>query len=341
MSPLSNFIKLALTYVISIISSVIILSSGFVQNEYNFSLPGGYHNMEALGTGGIISDSDLVKYALDKINEDRAKYNLFPVNLSKNQAAQSHAQSLFENKDLHPSHLTTDGMKPYMKYSKYNGTGYVEQNVAVGGYERGVIQKCKDEAITCKKIDPHRQIDNFEWTMINNDTLCCENKHKINILNRHHTDVSIGIAYDDYYFALVQNFENNYIKYDKPLTHSDRQINLSGKILRDNFDVDTIGIYYDKTPSKLFYEQKKDEGRYNLGKLIAQVAKPPPVFLQYEPPGNHTLIVAKNWRQDGNYLDIMFDLSPVAKMDGVYTIVVYLKDNKGVKFPVTSYSLFI
>ena len=39
-------------------------------------------------------DNDLVHYALDKINEDRAQYKLPPVNLSRNIAAQIHAENL-------------------------------------------------------------------------------------------------------------------------------------------------------------------------------------------------------------------------------------------------------
>ena len=95
-------------------------------------------------------------------------------------------------------------MKPYMKYSEYNGTGYVEQNVAVIGYGNNAVQKCEDGTAICKKIEPYFQIDRLQWNMVDNDTLCCENKHKANILDKVHNSVSIGIAYDDYYFALYR-----------------------------------------------------------------------------------------------------------------------------------------
>ena len=58
---------------------------------------------------------NLKQYALKKINEDRLKFNLSPVELSKNEAAQIHAEELLKTKIV--SHWTTDGMKPYMRYS--------------------------------------------------------------------------------------------------------------------------------------------------------------------------------------------------------------------------------
>ena len=203
------------------------------------------------------------------------------------------------------------------------------------------MQKCEDGAAICKKIEPYFQIDRLQWNMVDNDTLCCENKHKANILDKVHNSVSIGIAYDDYYFALVQNFENNYIKFDTPFTQDNRQIHLSGNILRDEYELDNIGIYYDNSPNELMYEQNKDKTSYNHGKLVAQVVKPPPLFSQYNRPSNYTLIEANKWMQDGKSLDIVFDISPVVKTDGVYTVVAYLKDSNSFKIPVTSYSIFI
>ena len=104
-----------------------------------------FNSIKVQGTEDRLSelrrDNGLVQYALDKINEEREKYSLSPVNLSKNNAAQIHAENLFATRNQYPSHWTTDGMKPYMKYSEYNGTGYVEQNVAIRGYEKNCYTK--------------------------------------------------------------------------------------------------------------------------------------------------------------------------------------------------------
>lgn len=67
-------------------------------------------------------------FALTQINEDRKNFGVGPVLQSKNSTAQIQANEILKIKSL--SHLTTDGFKPYMLYSLYNGTGYVQQNVA-------------------------------------------------------------------------------------------------------------------------------------------------------------------------------------------------------------------
>jgi hypothetical protein len=60
----------------------------------------------------IMTNNALVKYALEKINNDRAKFNLAPVQLSHNNAALVQSDDLLKTKYRHPSHWTTDGMKP-------------------------------------------------------------------------------------------------------------------------------------------------------------------------------------------------------------------------------------
>lgn len=336
---LDKAMKITMTFTISFTMATVILWSSL---DAEFRVVEAQAQEQVQGINPKIEYSNnIIQYALDTINEDRVTNNLMTVNFSENRAAQIHAENLLRTKELSPSHWTTDGMKPYMLYSKYNGTGYVEQNVAVRGYSSFEIQECEDEIILCDLIDPFKQIDDFEWNMINNDVLCCENRHKTNILDRYHTDVSLGISYDDYYFVLVQNFENNYIKFDKPLTQDNREIRILGNLLPGDYELDRIGIYYDKTPNKSFYEQHKADGSFSLGNLSALVVKPLHPFLDYKPSSNYTLIEASKWIQDGRSLDIVFDLSPVMKSPGVYTIVTYLKDSNEVIFPVTSYSIFV
>jgi hypothetical protein len=59
---------------------------------------------------------ELILYALEKVNKDRVDFGLPPVKLSDNQAAQEHAQDVFETRAI--SHWMTNGKKPYMTYSR-------------------------------------------------------------------------------------------------------------------------------------------------------------------------------------------------------------------------------
>jgi hypothetical protein len=83
-------------------------------------------------TNTQVSVETLKQYALKKINEDRANFNLPPVQLSDNYATQAHADELLKTETL--SHWTLDGMKPYMRYSMYYGNDNVVQNVAQEKY---------------------------------------------------------------------------------------------------------------------------------------------------------------------------------------------------------------
>ncbi|HVD20722.1 MAG TPA: hypothetical protein VNB95_02135 [Nitrososphaera sp.] len=75
---------------------------------------------------------ELVQYVLDRVNKDRTDMGLLPVKLSSNEASQMHAEDVFRTKQI--SHWTTNGEKPYMTYTQYDGEGSVQQNVAIAGF---------------------------------------------------------------------------------------------------------------------------------------------------------------------------------------------------------------
>jgi len=74
----------------------------------------------------MLPDDKLIQYTLQKINQDRSELALPSLKLSKNKAAQIHAEELFQTKYEQPTHLSRNGMKPYMLYSVYGGTNYME-----------------------------------------------------------------------------------------------------------------------------------------------------------------------------------------------------------------------
>jgi uncharacterized protein YkwD len=285
--------------------------------------------------------ADLVQYALNKINEDRSKFNLPPVQLSHNEAAQIQAEDILKARDI--SHWTRDGMKPYMIYSVYNGSGAVSQNIA-------------SESNSGATINPYRAIDVVEQDMMYNDSLCCKDLHRQDILYKHHTHVSIGIAYDEDYFTIVQDFENNYIRFNEPfIQDGDRHVEISGQIVSNSGNINLYGvdIYYDETPTHLDYEKHKDDKSYELGKLIGFVFSPLDFNEWFEyirsqiysamgiSLSNYSPIPADKWQVDSKSIDIKFDISPILKKEGVYTVVTYLEDEQKNLFPVTSYSIFV
>lgn len=205
-------------------------------------------------------------YVLDLINKDRADVGLSEVSLSEIQAAQVHAEDVFKTRLI--SHWMTNGEKPHMTHTRYGGNGDVNQNVAVYGY---TTADCTVD--TCEKIDVLEAFRQLEYDMIYNDEACCNNGHRDNILDQYHTDVSIGIAYDDYFAVLVQNFETNRFIQDDPVLTEDntRRVVFEG-FLSDGSTPESIHVWYDSLPSPQVYEEYKTSKFYDMGTIRAVVA---------------------------------------------------------------------
>lgn len=340
-------IIIAALSVIFVVTAVMLMSGGFSRN-YN-------KNVSTIMPTGIYiakpktrqleeqeqKSTDLVQYALNKINEDRSKFNLPRVQLSNNAAAQIQAEDILKARDI--SHWTIDGMKPYMLYSIYNGSGGVSQNIAA-------------ESNYGSTINPYRAIDLAEWTMIYNDSLCCKDLHRQDILYKLHSHVSIGIAYNEHYFAIVENFENNYIHFNRPFIHdNETHVQISGQLpsyLSSNINLYGLDIYYDEVPTYVQYEKHKDDRSYELGRLVGFVFSPLDFNEWFEyirsqiysaigiSLSNYSPVPADKWHVDSRLIDITFDISPILKKEGVYTVVLYFEDEQKNLFPVTSYSIF-
>lgn len=282
-----------------------------------------------------VPQEELVNHALAMINKDRKEAGLSPVKMSDNKAAQVHAEDVFKSKQI--SHWTTGGEKPYMVYTQQGGKGSVHQNVAIAGFGADQYDRCKSLVLLCEKIDPVKSIDELEGEMMNNDNKCCANGHRDNILDPHHTGVSIGIAYDDYYLALVQNFENDY---SLDVSMDGSYVSIVGP-LPGGSKLDHVVVYYDEMPSPAAYEANKKMISYSAGDMVAAVFEPLPAGMHYQQPGGYKVIEADSWVNQKSQLDVGFDLSPAIKRDGVYTIYATFKDADGKQYDGTSYSAFV
>jgi uncharacterized protein YkwD len=286
----------------------------------------------------------LKQYALQLINSDRQRYGIPPLKLSQNIAAQKHAEDMYMMAS-NASHWTSDGMKPYMRYTIFNGTGAVAQNVAAGYiYSRHDLQQCLRGLLRCLTLNATEMLDNIEYAMMYEDRKCCNDGHRNNILDKYHTNVSIGIAYDKYYIAFVQNFENNYINFQSPIREEIGKIKMVGSVIGNKGNPREIGVYYDVYPTFQVYQRDKNRTSYDDGRNVAYIVKPAPFGYNYPTETNYTLIQADKWTMsNSSSFDIEFNLEPVIKASGsgVYTLVMYLesKDNDNL-IPATTYSIF-
>jgi hypothetical protein len=331
-------------------------------------------------TNTHVSVETLKQHALKKINEDRANFNLPPVQLSSNYAAQAHADELSKTETL--SHWTLDGMKPYMRYSMYDGNDNVVQNVAQEKY--GIVSDtiwnmgkatnnndnensatsdiggqiqiflCKLGIPSCPNTidDPFKAIDDLEYKMVYDDLICCDNGHRFNILDGNHTHVSLGIAYNKFYIGLVQNFENKDTVWSEPITFNNvtKMVSFSGQIKEPNIDYSGIVVSYDPVPSKNTYDDNHDRKSYDGGKEIAWIVNKTPEYfnddeinMQYD--SDMELVTADKWNiynlNSNSFFDVSFSLKNLMKKYGDGVYTINIFYNDhGKIFQATSKSLF-
>jgi len=220
-----------------------------------------------------------------------------------------------------------------MLYSLHNGTGYVQQNIGQISYintddvMKGMTSHSfctSDSRLYCEPLDPFDAIDKLENSMMLDDFLCCHDGHKNNILNKLHTNVSIGIAFNEYYFVLVQNFENNYLRYN--LSNENDEYLLEAKMLdpKKNLQLSHISFYIDNLPNQREYEVNKNKLNYSMGDLGLIVSKPLEFYEQYVQPESYRIIEAENWDIHDDRIHLSFKFPDDLDLnDRIITMVLY------------------
>jgi hypothetical protein len=249
------------------------------------------------------------------------------------------------------SHWTTDGMKPYMRYTVNEGMYAVAQNAAMqfseGNDKLGDFRPdlCKANDFFCSTAEIKKAIDSLEHEMMYNDKECCKDGHRENILDKHHTHVSIGIAYNSYEITYIQNFEDHYMSWSQPMTYDQKSdmITMSGVLQTGTvIEINDIAVTYDPLPTPATYDQHRDDKSYSLGEFVATVVKPAPPGFFYNRPADHILAEADKWTVKDQTFEISFRMKQIREKygTGVYTIVLYAKEGND-DLGITSTSIFI
>ena len=166
---------------------------------------------------------------------------------------------------------------------------------------------------------------------------CCNNGHRMNILNPNHNKVSIGVAYNKTTVYLTEDFIDHYINW----THgtpgvSGQNVSLYGDLVQ-GYRYQGIEVIYDPTPQNMTLAQLNQTSSYSYGTAIGGVANG-----TYYYPGL-TTIYASTYQLSRDSFDINFSISDLVQKygEGVYTIGVFLTNSTGGSFLGSSYSIFI
>ena len=294
-------------------------------------------NVSRAGEGSArvsYNQSALEGYALRLINKDREEYGLLPVSLSNTTSGQQHAESMLSHSYF--SHWDLHGMKPYMRYTLLGGNGSVSENIA---YETAM--RCLADVCT-GALNPNQSLQEMEYSMMYNDTLCCNNGHRKNILDPNHNRVSIGIAYNGSTMYFVEDFIDSYIIWSNgtPAYSNTGEVYLSG-IFPRTYSLSQVYVSYDP-PLQNYTKANVPGGPYGYGAEIAGVASSSSYYFQ----GIHT-IVADRYSYSGNSFDVRFSIENLVGQYGAgeYTIVTLL-NNTGLEganrtFVGATYTLFL
>lgn len=272
-------------------------------------------------------------YALYLINLNRHQYGLKNVTLSSIPSAQQHAESMLQNSYM--SHWDIYAMKPYMRYTLLNGTGSVSENIA---YQFG--NSCIDFIICTGTIDTKSALEQMEHNFIYNDTFCCNNGHRNNILDPNHNQVSIGIATDGGRIYFVQDFIDNYINWSSnspELSIANDEIYLSGQA-QSNYSINQVSVSFDPPLQNMSVTQLNSTFAYGYGSQIAGVATDGYYYTTM------TTLNADRYVINNNNFNINFNLQNLIRQNGAgeYTILIWLNNtNSNGSFVGATYTIFV
>jgi uncharacterized protein YkwD len=245
-------------------------NNNFNENQVNVKSP--LSNIIPTPFTKTINNEELVKFALDEINQDRHKHNLESVELGTNTAAQNHATDMFELKYF--SHWNSAGVKPYVTYTQSGGRNYVQENIAVSWCE----------GLVCN-LDPLKQIEKLEYSMMYDDA-GSNWGHRNAILNPHATHVSIGLSYDSHNLYYVQHFETNLMNWQEFILSQDGILTIIGNLPKE-YEINSITIFEDPKTKFVSADELKTknpfiEKSYDQGKLVGILVEKPTALTFYQ-----------------------------------------------------------
>ncbi len=287
------------------------------------------------------SYDELVSFALEKINEDRLSHGIAPVQLGNNQAAQNHANDMLQYDYF--SHWNTNGVKPYVTYTKLGGNAYVQENIATSWCEGyGCI------------MEPKKLIEKAQYAMVYDDANSNWG-HRDNILDPHHTHVNIGISFDNSDFYYAQHFENRFFEWIEFSLDDENNLKIKGET-PPGFAINSITIFQDSLPVSINGEQIQSTHPYNQrfydgGELIGILVEKPDLFGFYEECDNKKIEISLgddvfcisyemyDVITDEFIFEITANMSHWLKLDGIHTIYINLESLDGEFVPATSVTL--
>jgi uncharacterized protein YkwD len=254
---------------------------------------------------------------LAEINRAREAHGLRRVELDEHasKVAQMHVEEMARNSYF--SHWDRNGLKPYMRYSLAGGYDAVSENLT---HTKNIPLHMLPQTI----------INSYLAERPPNDG------HKRTLLLPYATHVGIGIAVNDGWVYVAQEFVTKIVKlFPIPrFATLDEKVQLMGKV-PSGWELHNIDVFYEPLPSPMTTEELSRTSAYGLPEERKSLFKLLPPNARYSDGSRGDIIVA----DDGAFIcPIPF----FKKLPGVYTIVVWLLNRSDKTYvPATNASIFV
>jgi uncharacterized protein YkwD len=258
----------------------------------------------------------------ERINSDRREHGARAVLFSRELSllADLHCREMLE--EDYVNHWNREGWKPYMRYSQGGILDHTEENVS--------SIRSSNFDLSPKRVE--------EEMLARHEALVSEEPpfdlHRKSILDPTHTHVGIGLAFNETGMRLIEVFAKRFVELEPPPSRarlSDSPLELTGTLLDDGSEIESISVYYEPLPHPRSREDLGLLASYGFPRAEISLRPRLPrsmvvggrmVYPRYE-DGTRGAIES---RADGRFrCPIPFFLGQT----GVYTVVVWLKSKDG------------
>lgn len=230
-----------------------------------------------------------------------------------------------------------------MVYSLFGGKGYAAENVAVDGWSswKWETQRCDSFLVDCQLPQPQESIRELERLMVYDDARSNWG-HRDNILKPNHELVNIGLAWNDRFVVLVQQFEKISVSVIVPPAIIDGTLSLSFEMLEPRLKIgNLISVYYDPPIVSRAPRELSETGPRSYCYGGGYTSQCPDEFIrilrplepgQYYPVLESNETVATTWRKIGSLYEIRAQISRFTRDPGILTVVLWDEELKNILF---------
>jgi uncharacterized protein YkwD len=263
---------------------------------------------------------------VDQINHDRREENLQPVAFFEELSllADEHCREMTESHYV--SHWDRAGLSPYMRYSSKGITDFVAENI--GSYWSTRFQLSTENL----RKEIRARHESFMAERPPSDL------HRQTVLNSAYTHVGIGLAFDDNGVSLIEVFAARYVMVEVLPLHARRsdKLRLVGKVLSSRYEVYSVSVFYDPTPTLLSANELNGRGSYQLPDDQVSILLRLSGSMIYADGSRGDIVIGPG----GSFnCPILFR----GQRSGVYTVAVWIRNKKSQEEPfmVTNISIFV